>query len=317
VSTSPFSAEVLKDYQTQAFSIRRLNPFRGMLQVFQFDSARALSANGLVWEIQVLSDRPQGLWANMPFSGRQFYTFGLWSADTGMSQVPINPLFNIRDMIDSAELLLEGLRPALDGLPFPLGDTFEAWLLDEQGQEPLALLLSCRSETERRQITIPKWVAAERGVFGFVSQHLLDRGLPNNDGYNPRVHASFLEAMVRERVGQHACCVWYRRHADGSASPCDVPQTRVAADHFPELPIRESWPNQKEVDLINDYIGWLAPQLLMLPSLQNTTRKRLERLAVNQALEVDRLWRLYPEIHDQALLNSARVEAKIRSASSY
>ncbi len=304
----------MKDHETHAFSIRQLNPFRGVLQVFLGQRARALSANGLVWEIQVLSDRPQGLWANMPFNGQQFYTFGLWSANTGLRQVPINPLFNIGDMIASAEALIEALRPAQEHLPFPLADPIEAWLLDEETAAPLALLQSCRSEEERRRISPPKWIAAERGDFSFVSEHLLQRQLPNNDGYNPRVHASFLEAMVRDRAGQTRRCVWYQRQADGSASACDDPRSRLAAERFPELPISEDWCKPEERDLIADYIRWKAPQLLMLPSLGEDTRERLERLAVNQAEAVERLWRLYPKIHNQALLNSARVEARIRTA---
>lgn len=132
-----------------AFRIRQLSPFRGVLQVFLNDTARALSGNGQLWEIQVLSDRPQGLWAYTPFSGRQFYTFGLWT--------------------------IEGR-------------------------------------------------------------------------------------------------------------------------------------------LIADYIRWKAPQLLLLPYLSQATRERLECLAVDQAEAVDRLWRLYPQIHNQALLNRARVEARIRTA---
>ncbi|MGD9164223.1 MAG: hypothetical protein PVF13_05640, partial [Chromatiales bacterium] len=233
----------MKGENIQAFSIRQLNPFRGVLQVFLNDRARALSGNGQVWEIQVLSDRPQGLWPNTPFSGRQFYGFGLWSAEGGLSQVPINPLFNIDDMIDSAQALIEQLRPNLGDLPFPLADPFEAWLLDERASQPLALLQSSRSDAERCQIKPPKWIAAERGDFSFVSQHLLERGLPNNDGHNPRVHASFLEAMVRERAGQPRRCVWYYRHRDGSASACDDPQTSLAAERFPQLPISENWPN--------------------------------------------------------------------------
>ncbi len=299
---------------TNAFSIRRLNPFRGVLQVFVSDSARALSGNGLVWEIQVLSDKPQGLWANMPFSGRQFFTFGLWSAAQGLRQVPINPLFNVGDMLASTEGLLEGLPAALGQLPFPPADSFEAWLLDEEESLPLALLQSSRSDEERRQMEPHKWIAAERGDFSFVSAHLLDRGLLNNDDYNPRVHASFLEAMVHERAGRHRRCVWYHRHGDGSASACDDPQSHFAAEQFPELPIRETWPVDDEAELIADYIQWKAPQLLLLPGLRHTTRDRLERLAVNQAEAVDRLWRLYPDIHNKKLLNSARVAARIRSA---
>jgi hypothetical protein len=305
----------MKQHQIQTFSIRQLNPFRGVLQVVLCDKARALSANGLVWEIQVLSDKPQGLWANVPFSEPQFYSFGLWSAQGGLRQVPINPLFNIRDMIASAESLIEALPPTLDALPFPLADPFEAWLLDEQEAKPLALLLSSRSDQKRPDIKPCKWIASERGDFGFVSQQLLARGVPNNDGHNPRVHTSFLEAMVNDCAGQQRCCVWYQRHTDGSATLCNDPHTRVLADHFPELPIRETWPKHEDYNLMQDYLGWKAPQLLMLPTLQRTTRERLEPLAMKQAEAVDRLWRLYPEIHNRALLNSARVEAKIRSAS--
>ena len=282
----------MDQHPANAFSMRQLNPFRGVLQVFLTDRARAMSANGQVWEIQVLSDRPQGLWANTPFSGQQFYTFGLWSAESDLKQVPINPLFNVRDMIGSAQTLIEQLRPVLPALPFPLADPFEAWLLDEAAESPLALLQSCRSDADRRRIRPPKWVAAERGDFAFISQHLLQRGLPNDDGYNPRVHASFLEAMVRERAGQQRAFRWYYRHADGSASPCEEPERRVEAKAFPELPIREQWSKREERELIADYIGWKAPQLLMLPNLSEATRERLERLAVQQAEAVERLWRL-------------------------
>ncbi|MEJ2692720.1 MAG: hypothetical protein P8166_06565 [Candidatus Thiodiazotropha sp.] len=297
-----------------AFSIRRLNPFRGVLQVLLGDRARALSGNGRVWEIQVLSDKPRGLWASMPIHESLFYTLGLWSAEEGLHRVSLNPLFNQRDMVASGESLIEALDPVQKQLPFPLADPYEAWLLDEKSGQPFALLQSSRSEGEREQIEPGKWLAAQRGDFGFVSQHLLNRGLPLNDGHNPRVHASLLEAMVRERAGQQQCFLWYHRHADGSASACDDPAAHLAADRFPELPISEHWPVENESALVADYIRWRAPQLLLLPGLRHTTRDRLERLAANQAEAVDRLWRLYPAICNENLLNRARVEARIRTA---
>ena len=304
----------MEQVSNSAFSIRRLNPFNGLLQVYQLDSARALSANGQVWEIQVLSDTPQGLWANMPFSGRQYYTFGLWSAMQGFQQVPVNPLFNIRDMIVSAENLVEQLRPATDTLPFPLADPYEQWLLDEHSGWPIALLSSCRTDEDRRTSDRTKWIAAASGDFSFTSPALTARGLPTNDGYNPGVHISVLEAMIRERAGQHRSNRWFYRMPDGSGNVCDEPGDVLDAERFPELLLTEEWEEEQERDLIDDYILWKAPQLLMLPHLNPDTRERLEKLAVNQAEAVDRLWRLYPEIHNRDLLKSARVEARIRSA---
>lgn len=77
---------------------------------------------------------------------------------------------------------------------------------------------------------------------------------------------------------------------------------------------RQTQGTEDESALVSDYIRWRAPQLLLLPGLRHTTRDRLVQLAVNQAEAIDRLWRLYPEIHNEYLLNSARVEARIRTA---
>jgi hypothetical protein len=297
-----------------AFSLRRLNPLNGVLQVFCSAKSRALSSNGIVWEIQVLSDTPQGLWANMPWSGQEFYTFGLWTAEQGLRQVPVNPLFNVRDMIESAEMLIDALRPAITDLPFPPADHYEQWLLDEKRTTPIALLASCRDASEMGRHDCAKWIAAERGDFSFISPRLLERDQPNNDGYNPRVHASILEALVRGRAGQNHSCAWFRHHPRETYTPCEPKQDGFDPAGFPELPLTEEWEDEEDRQLVADYIAWRAPQLLQLQGLGPSTRERLERAAVTQAEVVDRLWRLYPEIHNKDLLNSARVEARIRSA---
>lgn len=300
--------------ETNAFSIRRLNPFNGVLQVFSTENARALSSNGLIWEIQVLSDTPQGLWANIPFNGKQFYTFGRWTQAAGLQQVPVNPLFNVREMIASAQQLITALPQALGDLPFPPADLFEQWLLDEQSLTPIALLMSCRSASEMSQLDTAKWIAAERGDFSFISPSLLARDQPNNDGYNPRVHASILEALVRHRGGQHHKRAWYKNHPDGGYSAGEENASAPVPGTFPALPVTEDWENEEDRRLVADYITWKAPQLLQLQGLSSDNRERLEQLAVMQAEVVERLWRLYPEIHNKTLLNRARVEAKIRSS---
>ncbi|MCU7871530.1 MAG: hypothetical protein KZQ91_02175 [Candidatus Thiodiazotropha sp. (ex Lucinoma borealis)] len=297
-----------------AFSLRRLNPFNGTLQVFNIDTARALSSNGIHWEIQVLSDSPQGLWANMPYSGQQYYTFGLWSVSEGLKQVPINPLFNVRDMIKSSEQLIEQLQTVVESLPFPLADRYELWLLDEEEKQPVTLLQSCRTEQEMALNSAPKWIAAVQGDFSFISNHLLKRGLKNNDGYNPRVHTSVLEATVRGRGGENPTSLWFFSEKGGYTAYSQSIDVMHNKWHFPKLPLCEDWKEQEEKQLISDYIAYKAPQMLMLPDLSSATRDRLEQVAVKQAEVVERLWRLYPKIHNKELLNSARIEAKIRSA---
>ena len=44
------------------YGVRRLNPFLGMLQVVELANARALSPDGLRWEIQVLCAQPEHTW---------------------------------------------------------------------------------------------------------------------------------------------------------------------------------------------------------------------------------------------------------------
>ncbi|MEN8165910.1 MAG: hypothetical protein ABFR65_00345 [Pseudomonadota bacterium] len=304
----------MPDRSHNTFSLRRLNPFNGTLQVFTTAAARALSSNGLRWEIQILSDRPQGLWANMPFSGQQFYTFGLWSRTEGLRQVPLNPLFNIPDMLGAAQEIIEQLQASLERLPFPLADRHELWLLDEDDGPPVALLNSASSQQELSQKEVRRWIAAQRGEFDFFSPQLAKRGLPSNDGHNPRVHASVLEALVRERGGQNHRRGWYYRQADGAGEALRQDEPSLPAEAFPELPLTLDWEASDDQALIMDYITWKAPQILLLPGLSPTTRESIEGLAVKNAPQVDRLWRLYPEILNKRRLNAARVEAKIRSS---
>jgi hypothetical protein len=63
-----------------------------------------------------------------------------------------------------------------------------------------------------------------------------------------------------------------------------------------------------------DYVAWSAPRLLTLHSLRDATRAQLEMAARSQAEAVDALFPLYPRILDRALIDAARVEARLRRA---
>ncbi len=256
-----------------AFSLRRLNPFSGTLQIFSTRTARALSSNGFNWEIQILSDSPQGLWANTPFAGQKYYTFGIWSATEGLRQVPLHPLFNINMMIDSARELTEGLAGVQDRLPFPREDHYELWLLDEETGQPIALLASAQLEADMAHKEAERWVAAARGDFDFVSQHLSRKHLPVNDGHNPRVHASVLEALVSGRGGQKHRRAWYWRDKDGSGKTIQSMEQNLPAKSFPQLPLTLDWEDADDQALIMDYIGWKD----RFAETRNSSRQRAYR----------------------------------------
>ena len=54
----------------------------------------------------------------------------------------------------------------------------------------------------------------------------------------------------------------------------------------------------------------------MLHGLEPDVRLRLEQEAKAYALEVDRFFPLYPDVADQTLMSSIRVEARLRLAAS-
>ena len=66
--------------------------------------------------------------------------------------------------------------------------------------------------------------------------------------------------------------------------------------------------------LFDLYIERLAPRLLMLTSLPSELRQRLENAASQHAIEVANFFHLYPEVVNEDLLATARVEARLRKA---
>ena len=44
--------------EAHCYALRRLNPFLGVIQVIETSCGRASSSNGLVWDIQILSQSP-------------------------------------------------------------------------------------------------------------------------------------------------------------------------------------------------------------------------------------------------------------------
>jgi hypothetical protein len=73
------------------YAIRRVNPFLGVLQVMETEAGRrAVSANGLVWEIEPRTSVSDG-WGslNRHRHRRVCYRDGAWSATEGLVERPL------------------------------------------------------------------------------------------------------------------------------------------------------------------------------------------------------------------------------------
>ena len=137
----------------RCYAVRRVNPFEGVLQVVETHNARAYSPNGQIWQVQVLTRRPDHTWRS--FSDitpiEQFFNFGLWDPAGGLQKIPANPLMDIGGMSDAANALTGTLHGLLDRLQSP---EHERVIVMEQlfDREPQPRTEGYTSE-QRRQIT--------------------------------------------------------------------------------------------------------------------------------------------------------------------
>jgi len=302
--------------EVRNYAIRRLNPFLGVIEVVETHNARALSMDGVTWQLQVLAERPEHTWGslNQRTSVKQFFRFGLWHPDDGMSRVPVNPVLDVGAMLEAAESLIAALPAALDKLPFPLADRYELWLLDRE-RRPLALLASTTKERFIEEIEPQTWQATLPAGTPFVSSTLNAKGIAVNSHGSRRFHADTLELQVQTKAADSDETQWFVRDAQRRGTRLSRPENEtLEADAFPVVGVRTRWKDSDQCQLIDDYLDWLAPRLLTLTELPEGLRERLELAARTQAELVDANYRLYPEIRNPEVIDAARVEAKLRSA---
>lgn len=283
-----------------AYAIRRVNPFLGVLQVIETPGGRAISANGVVWDIEVLAERSGG-WGSLNRSNKDkaYYRYGLWSLDDGLVSRPLAPHLESDPLTLQCNVIIENIRQRLKHLPFKLEDTRELWLFDSNATQPLALLATTRPEG-RVPSPEPKYWSSCIGASGVPSQR--------------RYPASReLEDQVKQRAGFNIHKHWVSRQDDDSGV-IDATSTVIAAEAFPAFLLTEDWPDEAQARLASDYIEWISPALLTLQRLDRDQRKRMEKCLNIQAISVEHHRNLYPEIIDEKAVNAARVQCRLQNA---
>ncbi len=263
----------------KTFSKKLLPPYSGQVQVAESDTYRALTVDGQIWEIQYVN-RSHVRVATL--SSKEIKTYAE------------NPALMEKEIVDDQIVDLLSFLADIK-LPFPATDKYEYWLLDAAEEKPLALIFSCTEPSQIEKFPArADWTALPAAVMPVAKTEAEEKNQTPPVNYR-------LELLVSERAGPRRKAAWFNRDDADSAD-------------FPSCMVREDWLELDNQDLCRRYIERQAPRLLMLHGLAANVRQKLENQCKPNAMEVARFSNLYPEIIDQELINSLRVEARLRSA---
>lgn len=270
------------------YARRRLNPYRGVEQIVESDSGRALSVDGRNWELQLLARRPAG-WGSLNRQGTLDYArYAVWSKTEGLARFHYFPATEF-DATAAANLLIAAITGHEADLPLALTDSYECWCC--ANAQPIALVVAATALPGH--LSVSRW-----------------RALPED----PQA------AEVEERVRRASTgTIWFRRTADGgerldvAASAHSQPR-HLPATAFPECLLAvDAFDLAGDRSLISAYLERQAARLLMLP-LSATTRATLEQAAIGDAHGVAHYCRLYPAQEDPGLITRLQVEARLRKS---
>jgi len=293
--------------QIECYAQRLLNPFRGVVHTIRFQSAEAVTMDGLEWDIYVAND---ALLEGLGRAGKRAQIsdirYGHWSAEKGLKRGPLYPSDDFKRLEEMGAVVYEHLLKVHREVPFVFRDQFELWLLDRDNQ-PLALLHSVRTHSETDTRPPLDWRAGLAAQEHFQSEAIAD--LAESAGAYLTRHVNSLASGVAQ---------WFSRTDDGTGLGLNTLNGGeplcgrvLEADAFPPLFIATAGMDAAHTRLVNDYHAWQAPWMLLLPHLDTPTRITLEACACQQAESIEKHFRLYPEVIDRAALQAARVEAAL------
>jgi len=287
-------------FSTRCYSTRQLSPFVGNIQIVEADYCRALSSDGVHWQIQASCETHQQVWniSTEDYIPRRHVLYGSWSHTQGLSSLPLDPMLDVPSLEHVESTLITTLQNSTDQLPFQPADFFECWLMNKSDCMPLALLSSVTDENMIPHIQNKIWQAIPQQD----SLATLPESLTADD-------ITALENHINQQGNE---LTWFHRQSDGSGISISDKTRHLSACHFPELLYNPSLLDNSLQQIANDFINWQAPRLLSLNGLSEPTRQQLEQATQLYALETRKRLSIYPRPLDQRILNKILVELKIR-----
>jgi hypothetical protein len=297
------------------YSQRILNPFRGVMNIITTETADAVTIDGVNWSLYIHDtfgshhdDPEEFAKIEMPD-----IRFGEWNKKNGLRRAPVLPSYYYDEIQQVGADLLEAVFEYADKIPFAFSDNYELWLLDEEHDQPLALLDSVCSKQE---IYIPsslQWKAGNR-----CKQYFRSSVVPDT---KEKIHADILNQLVNTRAGKTPGAQWFFRRGNHHGLGLSVINTderyvgrEMSPRMFPRMFIEQQWDNDSECALFVDFVNWLSPWLLLMDFLSDAQRESFETTARQHALLVDEMHLLYPKVISEKDIKAARVEAAFRKS---
>jgi hypothetical protein len=298
------------------YSQRILNPFRGVMNIISTGGADAVTIDGRNWVLYIHdnfdcpTDDPEEFFQiELPD-----IRFADWNKSTGLKRSPLIASYHYNEIQAIGQALFDAVLQYADLCPFPFEDKYELWLLDNITSEPLALLDSACNKTDLKNPDNLTWEAGLRCKQEFMKEFSLSNEHHNNAG-------DFLNQIINNRAGNNPCAQWFYRNRfsygkglTGINLNQQLVGRELSARIFPKMLVQEQWQDKTKESLIEAFIHWLSPYLLVLDFLRDTQRETLELAAKNHALLVDQMFPLYPKVINQQAINAARVEARMRKS---
>ena len=297
----------------QCYSQRLLNPFRGVVNVIRYRSAEAVTSDGIHWDMYVSNDSLlDGMDSNRSIQISDI-RYGRWSMHEGLIRGPVYPSDEFYRLEEMGAVVYEHLLKVHGRVPFPFNDMFELWLLDKANR-PLALLNSAVNEAGIDDHQLLDWRAGQlcKQSFEFVDHKRADAVAHVCAGDHLIEH-------INSCASTPPVAQWFERKQDGSAMAlrghnidASLYGRMLYSEDFPEFFISTRYEDDYYTRLVNGFIEWQSPWLLLLNTLAPEQRQHFEQCARKQATVVDQQYLLYPEIIDESFIRAARVEARMR-----
>lgn len=301
------------------YSQRLLNPFRGSMNIIGYKGAEAVSLDGIHWDIYVKNrDLIKDLNTNRKVQTSDI-RYGSWSLEKGLKRGAMYPSDDFKRMEKQGARVYAFLLENHIKTPFPFLDNYELWLLDEKSQ-PLALIDSSLRERDMDDRPLLDWRAGLVCCQSFESDaYRLIKGPCTSD----MSAGQYLTYYINHLCDIPPQAQWFKRTIDdhgiglmGNNISEHLIGRELDTSAFNPFMINDSIHDHLHINLINEFIHWQSPWLLLLDTLTDSQRMIFEDKSRKRALVVDDLYQLYPEILDVSFINAARVEAKLRKSNS-